>query len=76
MQEKIYYIAGMHCASCELLIEKRILKEKGVKAVDASLGNGTLRIECEGSMPRAQELNTWFQSDGYTFSDQKQKEKV
>ena len=65
----------MHCASCELLIEKRVLKEKGVKAADASLGNGTLRVECDGRMPRTNELNTWFQSDGYTFSETKQVEK-
>jgi len=75
MQEKIYYIAGMHCASCELLIEKRVLREKGVHAVDASLGNGTLRIESNGRIPRTNELNTWFQSDGYTFSETKQSEK-
>ena len=75
MNEKQYYITGMHCASCELLIEKRILKEKGVHVADASLGNGTLRIECDGRMPLANELNTWFQSDGYTFSDTKPTQK-
>ncbi len=69
MKEQLYYITGMHCASCELLIEKRILKESGVKAVDASLGNGTLRIEYEGSTPRLKDLNTWFKDDGYTFSE-------
>ncbi len=74
MNEKIYYITGMHCASCELLIEKRLLKESGVKAVDASLGNGTLRIESDGRMPRVKDLNKWFQKDEYTFSETKQKE--
>ncbi len=74
MQEKIYYITGMHCASCELLIEKRLLKEPGVKAVDASLGNGTLRIESDGRMPRVKDLNKWFEKDEYTFSETKKKE--
>lgn len=74
MKEQIYYITGMHCASCELLIEKRILKEDGVKAVEASLGSGTLRIEYEGHLPRAKDLNKWFKSDGYSFSESKEKE--
>lgn len=74
MREKIYYITGMHCASCELLIERRILKEKGVKAVDASLGSGTLRIESDGQIPHVEDLNNCFKSDGYTFSEQKHKD--
>ena len=53
----------MHCASCELLIEKRLLKEPGVKAVDALLGNGTLRIEYAGRLPIVNDLNKWFKSD-------------
>lgn len=72
MKEQIYYITGMHCASCELLIEKRLLKEHGVKAVDASLGNGTIRIEYDGRLPRVKDLNKWFKSDGYVFSETKQ----
>ena len=74
MQEKIYYITGMHCASCELLIEKRLLKESGVKAVEASLGNGTVRIEYDGHVPRVKDLDKWFKSDGYSFSETRQKE--
>lgn len=74
MKEQLYYITGMHCASCELLIEKRLLKEFGVKAVEASLGSGTLRIEYDGPLPRVEDLNKWFKSDGYSFSETKQKE--
>jgi len=73
MKEQVYYISGMHCASCEILIEKRLLKESGVKAVDASIGDGTLRIEADGRMPKAKELNKWFKGDGYSFSEEKQK---
>lgn len=73
MKEKVYYIEGMHCASCELLVEKRILKEDGVKVVDASLGNGTVRVEYEKQVPPIGALNKWFKEDGYTFSDKKKK---
>jgi len=75
MNEKICYISGMHCASCELLIEKRVLKEPGVKSVDASVGNGTLRIEYDGKEPKIKDLNKWFKSDGYTFSETMQEKK-
>ena len=71
MKEKIYFIGGMHCASCELLIEKRVLQEKGVKVADASLGKNALRIEYEGNAPHVNELNGWFKNDGYTFSETK-----
>lgn len=75
MKEVIYYIQGMHCASCELLIEKRLLKQDGVRAVDASTGNGTVRIEYTKQVPGVKELNKWFKSDGYVFSETPQKEK-
>lgn len=75
MKETIYYISGMHCASCELLVEKRLLKEKDVKSVDASLGNGLVRIEHYGKVPSVHKLNQWFLGDGYTFSTEKSEKK-
>jgi uncharacterized protein len=75
MQEKIYYIRGMHCASCELLIEEKLLKQQNIQVVDASVGNGTLRIDHTGNPPHIKDLNKWFKSDGYHFSEEKQNEK-
>lgn len=71
MKQKTYYISGMHCASCELIIENRILKEAGVSVVDASLGNGTATISYENHAPSTKELNAWFREDGYVFSETK-----
>lgn len=48
MNEHTYYVKGMHCASCEVLIEKKLLKIPGIKAVDASTANGRAVIEFEG----------------------------
>lgn len=73
MNEIVYYIDGMHCGACELLIEKRLLKEKGVMAVDASIGNGTVRIEYKKHVPTVEQLNTWFKEDGYVFTREKKK---
>lgn len=71
MKETIYYISGMHCGACELLVEHKLLDQPGVTAVDASLSNGTIRIEHEGRVPQVKQLQKWFKSDGYTFSETK-----
>ena len=61
----------MHCASCELLIEDKILQYPGISAVDASISNGTIRIEYKQSLPRISDLNSSFKKDGYVFSEEK-----
>ncbi|PIR74053.1 MAG: hypothetical protein COU35_04390 [Candidatus Magasanikbacteria bacterium CG10_big_fil_rev_8_21_14_0_10_47_10] len=67
MKQVTYCIDGMHCASCELLIEQRILEEKGVTAADASIGNKTVTIIGKNWVPSVDQLNAWFKEDGYTF---------
>lgn len=69
MKEIIYYVQGMHCASCELIIEKKLLREKGVRAVEASAGKGELRIEYEGQKPNLSHLNQLFSENHYFFSE-------
>lgn len=34
--EKIFYVKGMHCASCELNIERKLFDLPNVKSVEAS----------------------------------------
>lgn len=68
-QEQTYYVKGMHCAACEVLIEKKLLKIPGVKAVDASTANGRAVVEYEGEKPALNALNDIFRKDNYTFFD-------
>jgi len=75
VKESVYFVGGMHCASCELLVEKRLLKERGVKAVEASAGAGEVQIEYEGGRPSVEWLNKVFKKDGYSFSTQKEEAK-
>ena len=44
-KEHIYQVKGMHCASCEILIEKKLLDLENVKSVDASTVRGEVVIE-------------------------------
>lgn len=66
-QEHIYSIKGMHCAACEVLIEKKLLEIPGVKSVDASTADGKATIEYEGEKPSINVLNGIFKKDNYTF---------
>jgi uncharacterized protein len=70
IKEKVYSVAGMHCASCELIVERELLKIKGVKSVEASNNKGKVMVEYEGMEPSLTELNKIFKDNGYTFSDQ------
>ena len=67
-----YYIDGMHCASCEILIEKKILKENLAEVVDASLSNNRVEITYrDGHKPDINKLNDLFNKNGYNFSEKK-----
>ncbi len=66
-----YYIDGMHCASCEVLIEKKMLKDKSVKSVEASLSSNRVEFTYEGKKPDIDLLNDEFSTNGYTFSESK-----
>ena len=66
-KEKIYYVKGMHCASCEILIEKNLLNFENIKFVDASKNEGVVKIGYVGKEPDIKELNNFFKKYGYTF---------
>lgn len=67
-KEVIYSVKGMHCPSCEILIEKRLLELEKVKSVEASTQKGQVVIEYEGQEPDIPLLNRKFKEDGYIFS--------
>ena len=71
----VYFVRGMHCASCELLIEKDLLAIKGVESVEASNAQGKITVIYENEKPSVEFLNKLFKTSGYTFSDKKIPEK-
>ncbi len=50
MSHKIIDIKGMHCASCELLIEEEISKIPGVNRCKVNYRKGRAEISCEGNL--------------------------
>lgn len=68
------YVEGMHCASCEVLIEKTLEKHDGVKQVKASLDKGEIEVLSEKSEKiDLTRLNQELEQAGYKFSFQKPK---
>jgi sulfite exporter TauE/SafE/copper chaperone CopZ/plastocyanin len=75
IKEQVYYARGMHCASCEILIEKKLLRLKGVESVEASTNKGKVVIEYKDEKPSIEELNRIFKEDNYIFSDEPETKK-
>ncbi len=72
-KEHTYFAKGMHCASCEILIEKKLLEIPGVKSVEAKTSNGQVIVEYEGEKPSSEKLNGIFKKDNYTFFENEYK---
>jgi len=60
-------IGGMHCANCEVLIERRFKKIAGVRRVKASHVTGMAEIICYGDL-HLPTLQGTIGDDGYTVS--------
>lgn len=67
--EHTYFVKGMHCASCEILIEKKILSLEGVKSVEASTDKGKVLIVYQEQRPATNKLNEIFKKENYIFYD-------
>src|SRR3989339_697013 len=68
-REHIYKVEGMHCASCEILIEKKLLGVQNIKSVDASTSKGEVVIEYSGDRPNPERLIKIFKEEIYLFDD-------
>lgn len=74
-----YQVEGMHCAACELVIEKKLSKFKGVKSVDAVLNQNKVFVQFEdgvvGSAIR-EELSKLIEPDGYKLVESRDSKKL
>ncbi|MFH0740117.1 MAG: sulfite exporter TauE/SafE family protein [bacterium] len=75
IKEQKYFVKGTHCASCEILIEKKLLEQGNIKAVEVSNQKGEVLVEYGGERPSANYLNKLFEKDGYSFSEKLSEEK-
>lgn len=69
MKQHTYKVEGMHCASCELLIEKKLLQLEGIEAVDASTAKGKVTVFYKDELPPERTINKILKEDGYCLCD-------
>lgn len=66
------FVEGMHCSSCEVLIERKLLGHEEIKAADVSLNLGRVDIVYKnGKKLDTDKLNQEFKELGYSFSSKK-----
>ncbi len=65
--QKLYRIEGMHCASCAVLINKVLAKQKGVQSVNASFGAEKLVIEFDHELITEEKIKQLVKALGYTL---------
>lgn len=63
-----YFVEGMHCASCEILIEKKLSKQPGISKVKAFISQNKVEVTYCDELPSIENLNQQFAEHGYRFS--------
>lgn len=66
-KEQVYYVDGMHCPACEILVEKKLIALDNVHSVEASTSKERAVVEYEGQAPSIGQLNKLFKPEGYSF---------
>ena len=67
-----FIVEGMHCASCELLIEEKLSQVEGVNKVDAKLNESKVYLQ-SSKLLNAQELSKLVEENGYRIVEKKSK---
>ncbi len=64
-------VSGMHCASCEVLLEKSIGKIKHVTRVEADEKAGKVEIEYHTTAPDMDTIESIITKNGYSIGEAK-----
>lgn len=64
--ENRYKVKGIHCASCELIIEERLKQEKNIFSVDVDSSTSEILIKSKKKINKDR-LNQIFKKNAYTF---------
>lgn len=71
MQKTTIYVKGMHCVSCEVLLEKELKKITGIDWCKVSHRKGSVKIRCTGAKPM-NEIKAAVEKCGYEITDGQQ----
>ncbi len=65
-----YFVKGMHCTACEIVVEKKLSDLKKIKSVKADLSIGKVNIElAENEKISVEELNSLLAGTDYKISE-------
>ncbi|MDD2487221.1 MAG: sulfite exporter TauE/SafE family protein [Candidatus Gracilibacteria bacterium] len=64
-------VAGMHCHSCEIILEKSIKKIPGISKATANQAKGTIEIHYDGKEPSMKEIEKIVIESGYALGIEK-----
>lgn len=67
MNKEIIYIQGMHCRSCEIILENNLSKLEEVKKVDVSQYKGSAEIYYNHKKPNYNEIEKIIKNSGYSI---------
>ena len=67
--KKVFKVGGMHCKSCNALIEDVLGDEEGVKAVKADFETGTVEVEYDEGKVDERALKLLIENEGYEVDD-------
>ena len=70
MKKYTFSVSGMHCPSCEVLIERKLIELPEVEAVDASTSRKEVTIYHNGERPSLESLNNALKDQGYCLSEE------
>lgn len=70
-----FIVEGMHCASCELLIEEKLSAVEGVSKVDAKLAQSKVYLQTNKEL-NAQELSKLVEENGYKVIEVKSNKSI
>lgn len=65
-----FKVNGMHCASCELTVERKLKKFKGIKSVYANLDTGLVKVEGkfeDDPEKLAEKFSKMLEKEGYSI---------
>src|SRR3989338_9258000 len=68
MKRKTFYIKGMHCASCNILVEDKFCEVKNVRGVKADFRNQTAIVSYKGHLDK-EVLNDTIKLHGYKIAN-------
>ncbi|MDS0260636.1 cation-translocating P-type ATPase [Haloarcula sp. S1CR25-12] len=60
--------SGMHCATCELFVERRATSHDGIRAASASYATGTMKLTYDAEQVEADALPDLLSGTGYDVS--------